>query len=257
MDSTERFSKRVDDYVKYRPNYPAGVFDAIERRVGARELSSGVTLPRTAADVGSGSGIFTRALLERGWTVHAVEPNQAMREAAEQSLGHMPRLLSRKGTAELTGLPDGSVALVVAAQAFHWFDAARCREEWRRILLPGGLVSLVWNVRQLGTPFMDAYEAVLTRLLPEYSRVTHRHVDEAALGVVFGQRYETERFSHQQVFDWDGLAGRVTSSSYAPKPEDAGYDRLMRELRQVFSAHACDGVVVFRYDAIAVFGDLS
>jgi SAM-dependent methyltransferase len=256
MDATKRFSNRVDDYVKYRPNYPAAVFDVIERRVREREQRSGVILPRTAADIGSGTGIFTRSLLERGWTVHAVEPNQAMREAAEKALGHLPHFVSHEGTAEVTGLEDATVALVVAAQAFHWFDAARCRVEWRRILRPGGLVSLVWNVRQLGTPFMDAYEEVLTRLLPEYSRVTHRHVDEAALGVFFDGRYETESVSHRQVFDWEGLAGRVTSSSYAPKPEDAGFDALMRELQAVFAAHAQGGVVEFRYEATAVFGEL-
>jgi SAM-dependent methyltransferase len=256
MDTTERFSSRVDDYVKYRPNYPGAVFDAIERRVREREEGRGVTLPRIAADIGSGTGIFTRSLLDRGWTVHAVEPNQAMRAAAEQVLGHVPQFLSHEGTAEVTGLPDASVALVVAAQAFHWFDAARCRVEWRRILLPGGLVSLIWNVRQLGTPFMDAYEAVLTRLLPEYSRVTQRHVDAAALAGFFGGQYESESVSHQQVFDWEGLLGRVTSSSYAPKPEHAGFDVLMRELQAVFAAHARGGVVEFRYEATAVFGEI-
>lgn len=255
MDSTERFSDRVDDYVKYRPNYPAAVFEAIERRVREREASLGVTWPRTCADLGAGTGIFSRALLAHGWQVHAVEPNQAMREAAERELRGSPGFFSHDGTAEVTGLPDACVALVTAAQAFHWFDPARCRVEWRRILLSGGLVCLIWNVRQLGTPFMDAYEEVLTRRLPEYARVTHRHVDADALSDFFGGRYETESVANAQIFDWNGLVGRVTSSSYAPKPDHAGYDELMRELRRVFDAHTRDGVIEFRYESTAVFGD--
>lgn len=254
MDSTERFSNRVDDYVKYRPNYPAAVFEAIERRVREREASLGVAWPRTCADVGSGTGIFTRALLSRGWTVHAVEPNQAMREAAEKELGADASFVSHDGRAEATGLADQSVSLVVAAQAFHWFDEDRTRAEWSRISVPGGLVGLIWNVRQLGTPFMDAYEEVLSRRLPEYSRVTHRHVDDAALARFFRGKYETERTLHRQVLTFQGLVGRVTSSSYAPEPEQAGYDELMRELRRIFEAHAREGVVEFRYQATAVFG---
>lgn len=240
MDATRRFSDRVADYVKFRPGYPDSVFSALATRIPA-------DLPRVAADIGAGTGIFSRGLLAHGLEVFGVEPNPEMRAAAERALAAEARFHSSSGRAEATGLPSASVALVTAAQAFHWFDPEHCRREWLRILMPSGIAGVVWNQRQLGSPFMQAYEASM-QLLKEYDEVNRWQRDRSAVARLFGaQTFETLEFSHQQTFDWEGLRGRVLSSSYVPKPGAAGHDELMSELRRAHDTHQRDGVVQFDY----------
>jgi SAM-dependent methyltransferase len=240
MDATRRFSDRVADYVKFRPGYPDSVFSALATRLPA-------DLPRVAADIGAGTGIFSRGLLARGFEVFGVEPNPEMRAAAELALAHEPRFHGSGGRAEATALPDASVALVTAAQAFHWFDPEQCRREWARILIPNGMASVVWNQRRLGSPFMQAYEQALRRL-KEYDQVHRWQRDLQAVEALFGAgRFETLEFSHQQTFDWDGLRGRVLSSSYVPKPGAPGHEELMSELRRGYDGHQQGGLVQFDY----------
>jgi SAM-dependent methyltransferase len=240
MDSTRRFANRVADYVKFRPTYPGAVFDTLVARVPAE-------LPRSAADIGSGTAIFSRGLLARGFEVYGVEPNAEMREQAERELADEPRFHSRAARAEATELPDQCVSLIVAAQAFHWFDPAQCRSEWQRLLLPGGLVGLVWNQRRLGSELMLAYETVMQQL-PEYDQVSRWQRDEASIVALFGAgRFETLEYSNHQIFDWAGLRGRVLSSSYVPKSGEPGHEQLMADLQRCFVAHERAGSVQFDY----------
>src|SRR5262249_648330 len=147
IDPTSRFGARVDDYVKARPSYPAGLLAVLARECGLDKKS-------IVADLGSGTGIFTRLLLESGATVYAVEPNDEMRAAAERDLAS-ERFHSVRGRAEATTLPDASIDLATAAQAFHWFDVEATRRELVRILRPAGLAVLVWNDRDAqATPFL-------------------------------------------------------------------------------------------------------
>src|SRR5215472_7865132 len=108
-DPTQRFSSRVDDYVRYRPTYPSEVINLLRQECG-------LTPDTTIADIASGTGIFTRLLLDNGNRVYGVEPNVAMRHAGEEFLASYSRFSSRDGTAEATTLPDQSVDLVTAAQ---------------------------------------------------------------------------------------------------------------------------------------------
>ena len=119
-DSTQRFSDRVADYVRYRPNYPRGILATLA-------AETGLSTDSLVADVGSGTGISAELFLSHGNAVYAVEPNHDMRAAAEAALARYPRFHSVVGTAETTSLPDHSVDYVVAAQAFHWFDADSTR----------------------------------------------------------------------------------------------------------------------------------
>src|SRR3974390_1220982 len=124
---TARFSARVGTYVRYRPGYPAEVLELLRRECGLKPQ-------HVVADIASGTGLFTRLLLENGNRVFAVEPNQHMREAGARFLGKHEKLTSVAGTAEDTTLPSASVDLVTAAQAAHWFDRVRARPEFARIL---------------------------------------------------------------------------------------------------------------------------
>jgi SAM-dependent methyltransferase len=131
LEPTERFSGRAEGYAKYRPGYPGEVLGLLEERCGFDRVW-------IVADVGSGTGNLARLFLENGNAVYGVEPNEEMRGAGERALASYERFVSLAGTAEATTLPDGSVDLVSAGQAFHWFDRERTREEFRRILKPGG-----------------------------------------------------------------------------------------------------------------------
>jgi SAM-dependent methyltransferase len=247
-DATTRFSDRVENYVRYRPGYPAEVLDVLRAEAG---LAPGLAL----ADVGSGTGISARLFLDAGHPVYAVEPNAEMRAAAETMLGGDPRFHSVAGSAEATTLPDASVDLVVAAQAFHWFDPAAVAPEWRRILRPGGWIVLLWNTRQTdSTPFLRAYEALLREHGTDYTTVNHENVTVEALRAVLGDGYARRVVPSEQVFDFDALKGRLLSSSYAPNVDHPGHAPMMDALRRIFDEHAAGGHVRFLYDTEIYFG---
>ena len=242
MDPTSRFSDRVELYQRYRPGYPQGVIDLLRRECG---LASGAVV----ADIGSGTGIFTRLLLAADAQVIAVEPNAEMRHAAQRLLAKEPRLTSSPGRAEATGIAAGSIDLYTAAQAFHWFDQAAARREMLRILKPGGAIAILFNDRQTTTtPFLIAYEQLLKRFATDYHLVDHRRVDRAQLEAFCAPApIRTVHLPNQQRFDLAGLSGRLNSSSYAPPPGHPAHAPMMQELARLFALFSVDGLVAIHY----------
>ncbi len=250
MDNTQRFTDRVDTYVKYRPSYPPVAIDYLYDTVG---LSKG-----EIADVGAGTGKFTRLLLERGCVVHAVEPNDAMREAAVHELGERAGFRAVPGSAENTLLPDGSVDHIVCAQAFHWFDRGKAKAEFKRILKPGGKVALIWNSRLTrGTPFLEAYDKLLHTYGIDYAKVGHKNISEEALAAFFHPAVmHVARFPSGQLLDFEALSGRMLSSSYIPQPGHPSYEPMMAELRNIFERCNDKGLVSFDYETEVFWGEL-
>ncbi len=251
-DSTQRFSNRVENYIKYRPTYPAAVVDLLEAECG-------LTAQSVVADLGSGTGLLAELFLRHGNPVYGVEPNREMREAGERLLADYPRFWSIAGTAEATTLAEGSADFVTAGQAFHWFDRARARVECGRILGAEGWVVLIWNDRRVGTtPFLEAYERLLLTHGTDYETVNHTNVDADVLGAFFGPGgYRVATFENRQVFDFEGLKGRLLSSSYAPEAGQPGHAPMLAELRAIFEAHQTGGAVAFDYDTRVYYGHLS
>lgn len=251
-DSTQRFSDRVDAYVRYHPGYPDGLIDLLKEETGLAEGS-------VVADVGSGTGISSDLFLRRGMTVYAVEPNGAMREAAEKMLEGNPHFHSLEGTAEQTGLPDGIADLVAAGQAFHWFDREQTRDEFRRILKPDGRVLLFWNSRRTeGTPFLESYEELLQRYGTDYNTINHQNIEDRVIGAFFYPDPVVKRtLYNEQVTDFDGAKGRLVSSSYVPNVNDPEYEPMLRDMRRIFDEHARNGKVRFEYDLVIYYGRLS
>jgi SAM-dependent methyltransferase len=251
-DSTQRFTDRVADYVKFRPSYPRDIVTFLHERCG---LKPGARV----ADIGAGTGISARCFLDAGHPVVAVEPNDAMRAAADAWLGGYDGYSSVAGTAEATTLDDASVELVIAAQAFHWFDPDTARREFARILTPGGLVALFWNSRLIeGTPFLEGYEALLQRYSVDYQAVAERYGDDESMAAWFGDGLlHATRFPNAQQLDFDGLKGRVASSSYAPKAGHPNHEPMLAALRDLFDRTAQDGTVEFVYETRVYTGTAS
>lgn len=251
IDSKQRFSSRVDNYIRYRPGYPLQLLGLLARECGLTPASA-------VADIGSGTGLLSRPFLDNGNLVYGVEPNREMRLAGEALLRDHARFRSLAATAEQTGLPAASVDLVIAGQAFHWFDHARCRQEFARILRPGGWVVLVWNYRRhQASAFLQAYEDLLLRYCPEYPKILDRDAQQRDVGAFFGARpHRLEGLENRQDFDFRGLQGRHLSQSYVEQ-DGENFEPMMRELRALFDAHNIDGKVAFEYETRVYFGRLT
>ena len=250
-ESTARFSDRVEAYVRYRPGYPPEVIECLRVQCGLRP-------DHVIADIASGTGALTRLLLENGNPVFAVEPNQAMRDAGREILCGFDKITSIAGTAEQTTLPDASVDFVTAAQAAHWFDLRRAREEFVRILRPAGWCVLIWNERRtVASPFLRDYEQLLLTYATDYKEVRHERTTETIDKFFAPARSRESDFELRQQFGFEGAAGRLLSSSYVPLAGHPGHEPMMRELRRIFEAHARLGVVEFEYATRVFYAKLS
>ncbi|MGQ0542541.1 MAG: class I SAM-dependent methyltransferase [Blastocatellia bacterium] len=242
MNTIERFSNRVENYVKYRPGYPPEVLGFFRDNLGLTESSK-------IADVGSGTGLSSKLFLENGNTVYGVEPNAKMRDAAAQYLRDFSNFQNIDGLAEATTLPECTVDFVTAAQAFHWFDPEKTRGEFRRILKPGGYIALIWNERQLNTtPFLTEYEKFLLRFANDYTKVRHENVNEEILKTFFQSDFCRATFQNQQIFDFEGLKGRLLSSSYMTSEAVEVLPAMIGELEILFAKHAENDRITVFYD---------
>jgi SAM-dependent methyltransferase len=241
MDSTQRFSDRVNDYVKYRPHYPAALLSYLQSSIS-------FDASRIVADIGSGTGISTELFLQNGNRVYAVEPNEAMRSKAEELLSAYPGFVSIDGTAETTGLPAAGIDLIVAGQAFHWFDPVRTRQEFVRIARPGAYAALVWNERLILSDFEKEYEQLILQYSGDYTTINHKNIADAKIGAFFHpETFVLKVFDNEQVFDYEGLKGRLLSSSYIPN-KGPGYEAMIRNLEPLFARHQSGGKVRVGYE---------
>jgi SAM-dependent methyltransferase len=252
LHSTARFSDRVDDYVRYRPDYPPALIEWLQRE-------QGIDANWRVADVGAGTGISSKMFLDAGYRVTAVEPNAPMRAAAERWLQAYENFDAVDGRADATGLPDASVDLVTVAQAFHWFDQEATRREFARILRPRGLAAIWWNSRRLtGTRFLEGYEALLLQFGTDYTSVAERYADDVRMRAWFGAGFRgSARFEHAQRLDFEALRGRLMSSSYAPQAGHPQHKPMLHALRELFDNCAEHGTVSFDYDTRIFAGHMA
>lgn len=241
-NTIERFSNRVENYAKYRPNYPSEILSLFREEMNLQKSS-------VVADIGSGTGISARLFLENGNKVFGVEPNELMRKAAEDFLRDFPNFTSVDGTAENTNLPDKSVDFVIAAQAFHWFEKDKTREEFKRILRPEGFVALIWNERELyATDFLRGYENLLKKFGTDYEKVRHDNINEQILKEFFQTDFLRKSLVNIQTLDFSGLKGRMLSASYMPDENDSRYEPMIAELRRLFDKYSESGKIQILYN---------
>lgn len=246
---TERFSSRADLYDRFRPRYAQAIIPLLEEAIGLSPAT-------IVADVGSGTGILSGLFLQNGNTVHAVEPNEAMRAAAEATYADEERFHSVAATAEETTLPDNSVDLIVAGQAFHWFKVVEARREFARILKPKGWVALIYNSWNLPDSTVAAdYRQLLDQYGTDYRRVAgQRRIGDEMSQFFSPGGFSKRRFDNPQTYDFEAFRGRVLSSSYSPLPGHANYEPLMEGLQEMFERHAFDGRLVFPYETSVTWG---
>lgn len=250
LDPTRRFSSRVENYVKYRPGYPAEIIPLLQ-------TDCGLTPDWVIADIGSGTGLMTKLFLTNGNRVFGVEPNAGMRAAGEQALASFPNFVSIVATAEATTLPDQSVELIVAGQAFHWFDRAQARAEFQRILRPPGWVVLIWNGFRVETsPVIRGYQDIVLRYGTDYKEVD-REMEGLEVESFFApDSCKTACFTYRQVFDFEGFKGRLLSASYAPAPDHPSFAAMINDLQRLFDENQKDGTINFDYETEVFYGQL-
>jgi len=251
LDPTKRFSNRVENYVKYRPAYPSDI-------IGLLEVECGLTPASVIADVGSGTGILSEMFLKYGNRVFGIEPNREMRSAGDKLLAKYAKFSSIDATAEATTLVNASINFITAGQAFHWFDRERSRAEFARILKPSGWVVLMWNGFRVETsPFNNAYQQLVLKYGTDYQEVRREVIGSDIEPFYAPGVCQCVRFEFQQSFDFEGLRGRLLSSSYAPEPDHPHYQPMLLELWQIFDNHQKDGNIFLHYETELYYGQLS
>ena len=247
MDNTKKFSGKADVYQQARPNYAQALLDFIAQKWQIGEGS-------LVADVGSGTGIFTRQLLRLGAKVYAVEPNADMRAKAEELLGGHPNFVSVIGTAEQTTLPDHCFHLVTAAAAFHWFDAQRFKLECERILLPGAPVVLAWNEVEMSAEINQGRERIFKKYCQNFNGFSGGSDKENEIKrAFFDGAIQEKHFANPLSYDRQTFINRALSGSYSLIETDPGFEAYLAELGELFDQHAVDGKIVLPQDSVAYF----
>jgi SAM-dependent methyltransferase len=249
-DAKQRFSNRAADYVRYRPGYPTAVLDLLRTECG---LHPGHVI----ADIGSGTGFLSELFLKSGNRVYGVEPNSEMRQAGEEYLASYDGFSSIQGSAESTTLGDSSIDFVTAGQAFHWFEPEKTSAEFRRILRLQGWVVAIWNFREMETPFAKAYEDILVKYGTDYTRVRDSYPKGHDVQSFFlGKEFVHHTLPNVQFLDWEALAGRLRSGSYAPQEGHANFAPMTDALRELFRTYQENGRVRVEYATNLYAGQL-
>ena len=251
-DPKERFSGKASYYTRYRPSYPEAFYNFLETDLGLQPS-------HIVADIGAGTGLSSKWFLQNGNMVYAVEPNMEMRLVVERFYNHYPDLYIINGQAEDTNIPDNSVDFIITGQAFHWFEFEETKKEFKRILKPGGLVLIVWNERLTeSSVFLQHFEHLLLKYSSEYREVDHRNIGEDTIKEFFGENgYGYQEFLNCQMFNWDGLVGRLFSTSYIPSEDHPEYLQMIKDLSRLFRNYAIYGQVKFDYITRVYYGRLA
>jgi len=238
--TVDRFTDRVVDYEKYRPNYPPEILAILNQRIGFNK-------DWLIADIGSGTGISSKLFVDNGNNIFGVEPNRAMREASIHHFKKSRNFIAINASAEDTKIDDHCVDLIFAGQAFHWFDKERSKVEFERILKEDGHIVLVWNQRSPEDDFQQAYEDFLVAHIPEYKTVTQKNITDGQIEDFFKPRaFQKLSLANEQTFDLKAFFGRVKSSSYFPNEESTS-KTLFDGLTSLFEKYAVGNKLLFKY----------
>lgn len=244
LQPLSRFSDRAIEYARFRPAYPIAAIAAMLENLGHPQ-------DLIAADLGAGTGISSRLLADQGLQVWAIEPNEAMQQAAEPH----PKVTFFTGTAEQTGLPNQSVDLVTCFQSFHWFDPAKTLPEMHRILKPAGRLAVVWNDRDRHDPFTQGYSQIVQQISGHHPAEQRMVAEQPLLNSSEFCHIRHLTFAYQQALNWEGLMGRANSVSYIPK-DPQSQQQLATALAALYTHwQDGDGLVYLTYSTQVFLGE--
>ena len=248
--NTKKFDGRATDYTASRPSYALELIDYLYS-------DCGITNSSMIADVGSGTGKFAKHLLDKGSEVYCVEPNSDMRSIAENELCGYQNFHSVMGDAENTTLKNDSVDYITTAQAFHWFDVSKFKQECLRIIKSGGAVFLIWNVRSNS----DLLNKELFRIYSTYCPNFHGfsggiEKDDQRIKDFFNGNYDYVSFDNPLLFDRERFVTRSLSSSYYLKEGDSEYEKYIEALNKLFDKYQNNGIVSVANQSVAYFGNI-
>lgn len=234
----DRFTDKANIYDKHRPSYPKEFIEYLFTEIGVDNNC-------VICDIGSGTGKLSEQFLRNGSKVICIEPNENMRQVAENNLSIFPEFISISGTAENTTLSENEVDFITVAQAYHWFDQSLFKAECKRIIKPKGKVILVWNIYDTKSDVMINSRKIFERLCPKFNSSTvGSEEDPKAFSTFFKDGVcEFRKFDNNLKFDLEGFIGRNLSESYAPKKSDLNYQEYIDELTDLFIEYSVDGMV--------------
>lgn len=250
MDNTQKFTGKSDVYEQSRPAYAPALIDWLAQTLKLNQNSK-------IADVGAGTGKLTRPLLELGTTVYAVEPNVEMLAKAIALLSRYDGFHPVEAPAEHTTLPDKSIHLITAAQAFHWFDQKAFQKECERILVPGGYVCLIWNHRRYDDEVNRIFRKIFEKHCPNFLGFSiERQMNHMDMQKLFQGEVIEMCFDNPVAYDQAGFVGRALSASYALTPDDHGYEAFVADLRAFFDQNAMNGVIHVPHQSVAYLAQI-
>lgn len=240
------FTGKAEVYAATRPSYPEQLLQWLESRADFESV----------ADVGAGTGIFTVFLQPVCQKIIAVEPNPDMRQVFARMPGGWDCI---QGSAEAIPLPDNSLTLIAAAQAFHWFDEIRFREECRRLLRPEGKLLIVWN-NAVDSDSSRTVKEICRKYCPAFKsgHAGKRTAEE-------GDRFLREEYFRELDFfscpnpllrTEEQFIGDQLSRSYALTPASPQYTEYLSELRRTFHQFAENGLLRDDYETTAYLGKI-
>ncbi len=243
------FNDKAEIYDLARPKYAAEMMLFLKEHEGLNG--------KKIADIGAGTGIFSRQLLELGNEVIAVEPNDDMRKIATARAEGLSGFRIINGSAEATGIEDNSVDAVCAAQAFHWFDHRAFARECLRILRGKGKVYLTWNndsadndsdSRKECNDIIDRYCAENLKFSTHNSHKVFDEIDN------FYQNYDVYKFDNPIARNKEDFLRMVLSSSYALHPQDTKYENFVRALKEYFDRQNQNGYIISKTVSVLYAG---
>ncbi len=239
----EKFSGKADNYDKYRPSYPLSLIDWLYEKTGAKAV----------VDIGAGTGKFTVPLSEKDWKITAVEPNSDMLGKLKTNA---PFAKIIQASAENTMLPDHDTDLITVAQAFHWLDENRFRQECRRILTPAGKLAVIFNNR-IHNKYEEEYNAIYKdcKGFRSYAGVWCAEYGADFLENHYFKNVEIFRAESIIKLNKENFIGKERSCSYAPKETDECFEMVIRQLDRLFEKYNKNGIVTEYYETICYLGN--
>ncbi len=186
-----------------------------------------------------------------------MEPNLEMRVAGEAILKDQRAFTSLDGKAENIPLGNEFADLLVAGQAFHWFDPLLARKEALRVLKSSGFAALIWNDWNPDlSPLLYEYDALLNKFGSDYASVSRKHAKVSKnIEIFYGSSgFQIEEYPHNQIFNFEAFKGRLLSSSYVPLENSDHFKEMIARLEKIFTKYEVKGKIVFDYRSRVYLG---